>query len=370
MLEKYGFQRLNQIEATGQAPTVVVGMSGGVDSSVSAYILKWMGYNVVGLFMKNWDEKDDCECCTAAGDYDDVKRVCEVIGIPYYAVNFAKEYYDKVFAEFLRGLKMGFTPNPDILCNREIKFGPFLDYANKIGAEFIATGHYARVEKNKNEYHLLKGLDENKDQSYFLCGLSQAQLSRVMFPVGGLKKSDVRKIAEELGLITADKKDSTGICFIGERKFRDFLKNYFGDEAGDIVSTAGQKLGKHSGLMYYTLGQRKGLGIGGIKNSEENRWYVVKKDVATNTLVVSCGEGDELFSTELTAIDVNLIGSFSGDNLKAKTRYRQPDQACAVEFLKDGTIRVKFQKPQRAITPGQWVVLYDGERCLGGAQIV
>ena len=366
--------------------TVVIGMSGGVDSSVSAYLLKQQGYDVIGLFMKNWEGDDTDDHCSAESDYADVKRVCEVIGIPYYSINFAKQYMDNVFSQFLKGLEQGYTPNPDILCNREIKFGPFLEYAKKIGADFIATGHYARVEHTPNGTHLLKGIDESKDQSYFLCGLSQEQLSKVMFPIGSIKKQEVRKIAEKLGLVTATKKDSTGICFIGERKFRDFLKGYFGNQMGEIRTLEEKVIGKHNGLMYYTLGQRKGLGIGGVQGHDDNKWFVVKKNLKANVLYVNNGECDELFTSGLVATDFNFIGSKSDSDvlfakkLGAKTRYRQPDQICVVETVCDdknsrndlskNKIRVNFEKPQRAVTPGQWVVLYDGDRCLGGGVIV
>jgi len=405
MLEKYGFEKL--FNAGEKPPTVVVGMSGGVDSSVSAYILKWQGYNVVGLFMQNWEEQGDDGCCSSEADFEDVRRVAEVVDIPYYTVNFSKQYMELVFAQFLGGLEKGFTPNPDVLCNREIKFGPFLKYADKIGADYIATGHYARVGRSGPDIGdatvLMKGLDPRKDQSYFLCGLSQGQLSRVIFPIGHLEKDVVRQIATEIGLVTADKKDSTGICFIGERKFRDFLKTYFGNQGGDIKTLGGEVVGRHIGLMYYTIGQRKGLGIGGRKLGGEealDRWFVVRKDMESNTLYVNNGECEELFSDELVAVDFNFIcaprnaeshnvgslcvtknvggalgaiGVYSETprsfRCMAKTRYMQPDQACAVEVLVDGSVKVVFDEPQRAVTPGQWVVLYKGEICLGGGII-
>jgi len=373
MLEKYGFEKLS-VEKGEAPPTVVLGMSGGVDSSVSAYILKWQGYNVIGLFMKNWEEVGDGDFCTAEQDYSDVKRVCESLDIPYYAVNFSKQYMENVFKQFLDGLEKGYTPNPDILCNREIKFGPFLDYAKKIGADFIATGHYCRVKKSGNYFQLLKAIDDKKDQSYFLCALNQEQLSKVIFPIGNLRKEQVREIAGELGLVTAKKKDSTGICFIGERKFRDFLKGYFGNQSGDIKTLQGEVIGRHEGLMYYTLGQRKGLGIGGKKDMDESRWFVVQKDLKNNVLVVNNGECDELFTKELIATNFNSIGNMDEQlgvrfSCMAKTRYRQPDQECEVEILSKNEIRVIFKKSQRAVTPGQWVVLYDGDRCLGGGII-
>ena len=345
---------------------VVVGLSGGVDSSVAAYLLKQQGYDVVGLFMKNWEQRDDSDCCTAERDFADVKRVCEVLDIPYYSINFAKEYMDNVFAQFLDGLKRGVTPNPDILCNREIKFGPFLEFAEKIGADYIATGHYSRLKNGILE----KAVDEQKDQSYFLCGLSKKQLSRVLFPLGELKKSEVRKIARELGLVTSDKKDSTGICFIGERKFRDFMKTYLGNQPGDIKTLDGVKVGRHEGLMYYTLGQRKGLGLGGF-NENTDRWFVIRKDLQNNVLYVNNGECDELFSTQLVSKNFNWISPpemKSKFKCAAKVRYRQPDQQCTVELL-GNKVHITFDELQRAVTPGQWVVLYHGDICLGGGEI-
>jgi tRNA-specific 2-thiouridylase len=352
---------------------VVVGMSGGVDSSVSAYLLKRQGYNVVGLFMKNWEEVDDCGCCTAESDFNDVKRVCEKIGIPYYTVNFAKEYVDRVFAHFLDGLKRGITPNPDVLCNREIKFGPFLEFANKIGADYIATGHYAGVERTDGITKLLRASDDTKDQSYFLCALSQKQLEKVLFPLADLHKTEVRKIAREIDLAVHDKPDSTGICFIGERKFAEFMKSHIGKNAGDIKTLDGRVVGRHDGLAFYTIGQRKGLKLGaisGIATGDIDRWFVVKKDTETNTLYVNNGECDELFTTTLFAEKFNWITPPNGAQITctAKTRYRQPDQECAVRVSGDG-IRVVFMEKQRAVTAGQWVVLYDGNVCLGGGEI-
>ena len=337
--------------------TVVVGLSGGVDSSVAAALLKEQGYNVIGLFMKNWEED---EHCTAEEDFIDVKRIAEVLDIPYYTVNFAKEYMEDVFKVFLDGLKRGITPNPDILCNREIKFGPFLQFAEKLGADYIATGHYCRVENGR----LLKGKDDNKDQSYFLAGVTAKQLEKVLFPVGDLEKPEVRKIATKYNFTTATKKDSTGICFIGERKFRDFMRGYLGNKNGDIKTLEGSVVGKHEGLMYYTLGQRKGLGIGGVRGGDD-RWFVVKKDLENNILYVNNGECQEMFTKVVRLEKFNWIGEPKYGKMMAKVRYRQEDQSC--EVFEDG--RIVFDKPQRAVTPGQWVVLYDGDVCLGGGEI-
>lgn len=380
MLEKYGIRKLKK--DNGPPPTVVVGMSGGVDSSVAAYILKWQGYNVIGLFMKNWEETGADGFCPSEVDFADVKRVAEVIGIPYYSVNFSKQYMDNVFKIFLDGLSKGVTPNPDILCNREVKFGPFLQRAFEIGADFVATGHYARVNDGK----LLKGVDENKDQSYFLCGLSKKQISKVMFPIGGLLKSQVREIAKEANLVTANKKDSTGICFIGERKFKEFMKGYLGNQTGEIKTLDGKTVGRHEGLMYYTLGQRKGLGVGGTSENTD-RWFVVRKDLGNNTLYVNNGECPEMYTREVVTRGFNWIGEKpvrDNDSLprnpvhscvsnwfdcNAKVRYRQADQKCMAVLLDDGGVKAVFEKPQRAVTSGQWMVLYDGDICLGGGEI-
>lgn len=351
--------------------TVVIGMSGGVDSSVAALLLKEQGYNVIGIFMKNWDEKDDNGACTATEDYEDVRRVCDQIGIPYYSVNFVKEYWDRVFSYFLDEYKKGRTPNPDVMCNKEIKFKAFLDYALKIGADYIATGHYAQVDFIDGEYKMLRGSDSNKDQTYFLCQLNQYQLSKTLFPVGHLKKPELREIAAKAGLKTASKKDSTGVCFIGERNFHNFLSNYLPSQPGDIKTLTGQVVGKHDGLMYYTLGQRKGLGIGGVGTGEP--WFVVDKDLKKNILYVVQGEDQPaLFSYGLEAADLNWIsinkpeGTFE---CTAKFRYRQPDQKVTVHIREDNKCKVVFHEPQRAVTPGQAVVFYDGEVCLGGGTI-
>ena len=285
--------------------TVVIGLSGGVDSSVGALLLKQQGYNVIGLFMVNWEEDDPNGICSAERDFEDVKRVADKIGIPYYTVNYSKEYYDNVFKLFLDDYSKGLTPNPDVLCNSEIKFGPFLQYAKKLGADYIATGHYCkRVDKNGKAY-LYKAFDQNKDQTYFLNQLSQEQISQVLFPLQDMDKSEVRRIAQENGLVTAEKKDSTGICFIGERNFRNFLKDFIPMQPGDICDMSGKVIGRHDGVMYYTLGQRRGLNLGGLEGYDNDRWFVVKKDVKKNILYVNCGECEEMFSTELEATNVN-----------------------------------------------------------------
>lgn len=350
---------------------VVVGMSGGVDSSVAAALLKEQGYEVIGLFMHNWEEDDDNGVCTSVTDYEDVKRVCNKIGIPYFSVNFAKDYLDRVFKYFLEEYEKGRTPNPDVLCNREIKFGPFLEYAKSMGADYIATGHYAKVERKGGLTYLCKAKDAGKDQTYFLNQLNQNQLRDVLFPLGDMVKSDVRKLAEKYGLSTAEKKDSTGICFIGERRFRQFLKNYLPCKAGDIVDLTGKKVGEHEGVIYYTLGQRRGLNIGGKSDGNGNRWYVVDKNVKENKLIVSQGEGEELFSEGLVSYKINWIPKkpdMTEFDCFAKFRYRQPDQKVRVKIEGDG-VRVYFSEKQRAVTPGQYVVFYDDTHCLGGGVI-
>ena len=349
--------------------TVVLGMSGGVDSAVSALLLKQQGYNVIALFMHNWEEEED-GCCTAEQDFDDVKRVCDKIGIPYYSVNFAKQYKERVFAYFLDEYKRGRTPNPDVLCNREIKFGPFLQYAKALGADYIATGHYCGIRHDGNTHYLLKAKDQSKDQTYFLNQLSQQQLANVLFPLAELDKTEVRAIAEQHGLVNAKKKDSTGICFIGERNFRAFLQNYLPNQPGKMVDTNGKVVGQHIGLMYYTLGQRRGLGLGG--NTEgQGRWFVAEKDMANNVLVVSHGDESVLMSQSLVASQVNWIPSLPSKNFscKAKFRYRQTEQGVDVQVLEDGKVKVVFHEKQRAVTPGQFVVFYDDEKCLGGGVI-
>lgn len=350
---------------------IVVGMSGGVDSAVSALLLKRAGHDVIGVFMKNWEEKDDEGVCTATADWQDVQECCEKIDVPYYSVNFAKEYRERVFSIFLDEYRKGRTPNPDVLCNREIKFKAFLDFAMKLGAERLATGHFCRLREDADSVKLLRGVDANKDQSYFLYMLSQPPLRRAVFPVGGLTKADVRALAAEAGLPVAKKRDSTGVCFIGERDFKPFLQSFLPAQPGQIVTESGETLGRHDGLMYYTLGQRRGLGIGGQKGGDGGRWFVIEKDLERNRLVVAQGEDSpKLYTTHCRASQVTWI---AGDapaksfDCTAKYRYRQPDQRVHVETGANGELLVTACEPQRAVTPGQSVVLYDGEVCLGGA---
>jgi tRNA-uridine 2-sulfurtransferase len=363
-------------------PRVVVGLSGGVDSAVSAYLLQQQGYEVVAIFMKNWEDDDDSEYCSSNEDFVDAASVADVLGIEIEHVNFAAEYKDRVFAEFLREYQAGRTPNPDVLCNAEIKFKAFLDHAMRLGAEKIATGHYARVrERNAGgltRFELLKGLDDSKDQSYFLHRLTQAQLAKSLFPVGELRKTVVRQIAEQIGLPNAKKKDSTGICFIGERPFREFLNRYISKEPGPIKDARGRVIGEHQGLSFYTLGQRQGLGIGGVKEKGAQRgggehapWFVAHKDMAKNTLWVVQGHDHPwLLSSALAADDMSWIsGSAPAPGAyAAKTRYRQADAPCTLSAMQDG-FRLDFEQPQWAVTPGQSAVLYDGDVCLGGGVI-
>ena len=356
-----------------QRERVVVGLSGGVDSAVSAWLLKQQGYEVVGIFMKNWEADDDDAYCSSNEDFVDAAAVADVIGIEIEHVNFAAEYKDRVFAEFLREYAAGRTPNPDILCNAEIKFKAFLDHALRLGATKIATGHYARVRERAGRFELLKGLDATKDQSYFLHRLTQAQLSRTLFPVGELPKTEVRAIAERAGLPNAKKKDSTGICFIGERPFREFLNRWLHQQPGVIEDDRGRPVGRHVGLSFYTLGQRQGLGIGGVKSGggEHVPWYVARKDLARNVLVAVQGHDHPwLMSSELSAADCSWVAGVPPDagTLAAKTRYRQADATCRFEPVGDG-FRLRFAQPQWAVTPGQSAVLYDGEICLGGGVI-
>ena len=360
--------------------TVVVGLSGGVDSAVSAHLLKQQGYNVIGLFMKNWEDDDDSESeyCSTRQDWIDAASVADVIGIDIEAVNFAAEYKDRVFAEFLREYSAGRTPNPDVLCNAEIKFKAFLDHALRLGAEKIATGHYARVRAQAGSFQLLKGLDPAKDQSYFLHRLNQAQLAKTLFPVGELEKAEVRRIAEQIGLPNAKKKDSTGICFIGERPFREFLGRYIQSKPGKMVDDAGRVVGEHVGLSFYTLGQRKGIGIGGVKGresgaGEHSAWFTARKDMASNTLTVVQGHDHPwLLSKHLRAADASWIsGAAPGiaeAQFAAKTRYRQADAPCHFNSAEAG-FTLSFDAAQWAVTPGQSAVLYDGEVCLGGGVI-
>jgi tRNA-specific 2-thiouridylase len=357
---------------------VVVGLSGGVDSAVSAWLLKRAGHEVVGLFMKNWEDDDDDEHCSSRQDFLDAASVADVIGIEIEHVNFAAEYKDRVFAEFLREYEAGRTPNPDVLCNAEIKFKAFLDHAMRLGASAIATGHYARVRERAGRFELLKGLDPAKDQSYFLHRLTQAQLAKAMFPVGQLRKTEVRRIAEEIALPVAKKKDSTGICFIGERPFREFLNRYLANQPGRIEDDRGRRIGEHVGLSFYTLGQRKGIGIGGLKEKgaprgggEHEPWFVARKDLERNVLVVVQGHDHPwLQSQTLQADEASWIAGEAplAGRYAAKTRYRQADAACALRATPEGFV-LDFDEPQWAVTPGQSAVLYDGEVCLGGGMI-
>ena len=353
---------------------VIVGMSGGVDSSVAALLLIQQGYQVEGLFMKNWDEDDGSEYCTAKVDLADAQQVCDKLSIPLHTANFAADYWDNVFEYFLEEYRLGRTPNPDILCNREIKFKVFLDYAQLMGADFIATGHYTRVVNLNGTTQLLKGLDNNKDQSYFLHAVAQEAFSKSLFPVGELQKPEVRRIADEQGFITSAKKDSTGICFIGERRFKDFLQQYIPAQPGEMRTPEGNLMGEHQGLMFYTLGQRQGLGIGGVRDGNAEPWYSLAKDLENNVLIV--GQGSQhplLFSDSLAAADINWINVAPlvgvARQCYAKTRYRQPDQACSVTPTTGGGCEVRFSEAQRAVTPGQSVVFYDGDQCLGGGTI-
>ena len=360
-------------------PRVVVGLSGGVDSAVSAYLLKQQGYEVVAIFMKNWEDDDDSEYCSSNVDFVDAAAVADVIGIEIEHVNFAADYKDRVFAEFLREYQAGRTPNPDVLCNAEIKFKAFLDHALRLGAGKIATGHYARVREREGKFELLKGLDPLKDQSYFLHRLTQAQLSKTLFPVGELPKTEVRRIAEEAGLPVAAKKDSTGICFIGERPFREFLNRYLANTPGPIQDDRGRTIGEHVGLSFYTLGQRKGIGIGGLKErgaarggNEHAPWFVARKDMASNTLYVVQGHDHAwLQSHRLTADDASWVAGTApaAGALSAKSRYRQADSSCLLSAGANAAFELRFDQAQWAATPGQSAVLYDAEVCLGGGVI-
>ena len=356
-----------------QQNKVIVGLSGGVDSSVASLLLTRQGHEVEGLFMKNWVDFADESKCTVEEDRKDAMLVAESVGISFNDANFAMEYWDHVFKHFLDEYRAGRTPNPDILCNREIKFRAFIDHAMQLGGHLIATGHYARVEKRGETYCLLKGLDRNKDQSYFLYTLGQPQLSRTLFPLGELPKPEVRRIAEQAGFITHDKKDSTGICFIGERRFREFLSRYIPAQPGEMRTPDGEHIGEHSGLMYYTLGQRQGLGIGGRKDSTGEPWFVAGKDMEKKILFVVQGDHPWLHSQSLIAEQLSWV---SGEpptfpcRASAKTRYRQPDQACVIDQNEQGQLEVTFDESQRAVTPGQSVVFYQDDNCLGGGIIV
>jgi tRNA-specific 2-thiouridylase len=359
----------------GQKKKVILGMSGGVDSSVAAYLLKEQGYEVLGLFMKNWDETDENGDCPASKDYEDVQKVCAQLDIPCYSIEFIEEYRDNVFNDFLKQYQAGYTPNPDVLCNREIKFDLFLKKAIEFGCDYLATGHYARVRArdtvaaNGATVDLVRGTDSNKDQTYFLTAVQGQVFNRVLFPIGHLPKPEVREIARKMGLATHAKKDSTGICFIGERKFKTFLNQYVQAKCGNIVDLDGKKVGTHDGVAFYTLGQRKGMSIGGAGEP----WFVVGKDLTKNELVVTRGtDHPALYSPWLVAGELNW---FAGEppsqrfECTAKSRYRQPDQACSVEVLDNGSVRVDFKEVQRALTPGQYVVFYQGDVCLGGGVI-
>jgi len=353
--------------------SVIVGVSGGVDSAVSLMLLKDAGLSVRAVFMKNWDEDDNEEFCAAAEDLEDAQRVCDRLGVALQTVNLSAEYWDNVFSRFVEVYRRGATPNPDVLCNREIKFRAFLDFATDLGADIIATGHYARIELRNGYYRLLKGRDGQKDQSYFLCLLDQSQLERAVFPVGSLAKDEVRELARRFELHNHARKDSTGVCFIGQRPFKSFLEHYIARNPGPIVSVEGGELGSHDGLMFYTIGQRQGLGIGGHRLGDGSAWYVAAKDSDRNALVVAQGrEHPALYAERLEAEEVHWI-SGSAPTLplrcQAKIRYRQPDQTCSVEPASRGRVMVRFDRAQWAVAPGQTVVFYNGEECLGGATI-
>lgn len=352
-----------------KAKKAVIGMSGGVDSSVAALLLKEQGYDVIGLFMRNWHEEDACGACTAEEDYTDVRRVAALLDIPYYTIDFSREYQERVFHLFLDEYKKGRTPNPDVLCNREIKFGPFKEFAQKLGADYIATGHYAGVRNENSRSVLYRAKDENKDQTYFLNQLTSSQLENVLFPLTEIEKPEVRKLAAAHGLATAEKKDSTGICFIGERDFRKFLSDYLPMKEGDIKTLDGKTVGRHKGVFYYTIGQRKGFGLGGAGNGEP--YYIINKDIYNNILYVNQGECPELFSSELTAENFNFIHKKieDGERVLARTRHRQELIPTTAYIIDDTTVRLVFDTPVRALTPGQYAVVYSGRDCLGGGVI-
>ena len=358
---------------SASAEKIIVGVSGGVDSSVTALLLKQQGYQVEALFMKNWEEKNGDGSCMWEADVEDAMHVCDKLGIPLNTVDLSADYWDNVFRNFLEEYKSGRTPNPDVLCNQEIKFKAFLEHAEQLGATRIATGHYARIREQNGSFQLLKGLDQNKDQSYFLCRLNQAQLKKSLFPIGELEKPEVRRLAEDAGLITHDKKDSTGICFIGEQPFRQFLQRYIPPDPGPIKTTEGRIIGQHEGVFYYTLGQRQGLGIGGVSGYSEAPWYVVQKNIEDNELIVAQDHDHPLLhASGLLASAINWVsGTAPGLPYRcaAKIRYRQPDQPCVIESGDDGIYQVRFDASQRAVTPGQFIVFYEDSVCLGGGII-
>ena len=355
------------------AAKIIVGMSGGVDSSVAAHLLCKQGFQVEGLFMKNWEEDDDEEYCAAAVDLADALKVCEQLKIPLHTVNFSAEYWDRVFEYFIKEYQAGRTPNPDIICNKEIKFRAFLDYALDLDATYIATGHYADCIKGDSTSSLVKALDQSKDQSYFLHTLDQHQLGKSLFPLGKIPKTRVRKIAKENSFDIYDKKDSTGICFIGERKFKDFLKNYIPANPGNIVTPEGDIIGQHEGVMYYTIGQRQGLGIGGQQSFPEEPWYVIDKRLTSNELVAAQGhDNNALFHSKIITQQIHWVAGLAPTdtkNIMAKIRYRQEDQPCSIHQAADNQYEVLFDSPQWAVTPGQSVVFYNNDICLGGAII-
>ena len=352
---------------------VVVGMSGGVDSSLAALRLKEQGYEVIGLFMRNWNEEDENGCCSADADYGDVRSVCQKLDIPYYTIDLSKEYYDRVFKHFVSEYSRGRTPNPDVLCNKEIKFDSFVKHALALGADHVATGHYCNVSHTDGRHYLMKAKDEDKDQTYFLNQVSERQLEKVLFPIGNMLKSEVRELAEKYGLSTADKKDSTGVCFIGERNFRKFLSEYIPMKRGEIRTLDGKTVGFHDGVYYYTLGQRKGLGVGGVPfNKDGGRWFVAKKDVENNILYVSQGDQSMLYARELVTDGFNFVNGTPEKKefrCAARIRHRQKEQNATCRVLENGSVKIEFDDMQRAIVEGQYATLYVGDVCIGGGVI-